>query len=57
MRNVHNFWNGILVFYLVQRVRDKIDIHFNKIPHILSDFTFQCIDQIAMGTPQDRQRY
>ena len=27
-----------------------VAIHFNRTPHVLSDFTFQCIDQIQTST-------
>ena len=28
----------------------EVAIHFNRTPHVLSDFTFQCIDQIQTST-------
>ena len=49
-------WRGLLVSFLSRPSRDhcfhrpiKIStgrVHFNKIPHILGDFSFQCIDQV-----------
>ena len=34
----------------------EVAIHFNKSPHVLSDFTFQCIDQIQTHTIQDTEK-
>ena len=34
----------------------EVAIHFNRSPHILSDFTFQCIDQIQSNTSQDTEK-
>ena len=34
----------------------EVAIHFNRSPHILSDFTFQCIDQIQINTSQDTEK-
>ena len=34
----------------------EVAIHFNRSPHILSDFTFQCIDQIQINTSQDTKK-
>ena len=28
----------------------EVALHFNRTPHVLSDFTFQCIDQIQTNT-------
>ena len=28
-------------------------MHFNKIPHTLSDFSFQCIDQVQASSDSD----
>ena len=34
----------------------EVALHFNRTPHILSDFTFPCIDQIQTNTSQDTQK-
>ena len=34
----------------------EVAIHFNRSPHIFSDFTFQCIDQIQINTSQDTEK-
>ena len=34
----------------------EVAIHFHKTPHILADFTFQCIDQIQNNTNQDIEK-
>lgn len=31
----------------------EVAITFNEKPHILSDFSYQCIDQVRTGTPQE----
>ena len=28
----------------------EVAVHFNKIPHTLSDFSFQCIDQVQASS-------
>ena len=34
----------------------EVALHFNRTPHILSDFNFQCIDQIQTNTSQDTEK-
>ena len=34
----------------------KVALHFNRTTHTLSDFTFQCIDQIQTNTSQDTEK-
>ena len=34
----------------------EVAIHFNRAPHVLSDFTFQCIDQIQNSTFEDTEK-
>ena len=34
----------------------EVVLHFNRTPHNLSDFTFQCIDQIQTNTSQDTEK-
>ena len=31
---------------LINKTTCEVAIHFNKIPHTLGDFSFQCIDQV-----------
>ena len=31
----------------------EVAVHFNKIPHTLSDFPFQCIDQVQASSDSD----
>ena len=33
----------------------EVAIHFNRTPHVLSDFTFQCIDQIQTSTSENTE--
>ena len=33
----------------------EVAIHFNRTPHVLSDFTFQCIDQIQTSTSRNTE--
>ena len=35
----------------------EVAIYFNRIPHLLSDFTFQCIDQIQTITTEDIEKH
>ena len=32
----------------------EIAVHFNKTPHTLNDFSFQCIDQVQVSSDSDR---
>ena len=34
----------------------EVAIHFNRTPHVLSDFTFQCIDQIRNSASEDTEK-
>ena len=34
----------------------EVALHLNKTSHMLSDFTFQCIDQVPTGTPQEAEK-
>jgi hypothetical protein len=34
----------------------EVAIHFNRTPHVLSDFTFQCIDQIQTDTSENTEK-
>jgi len=34
----------------------EVPIHFNRTPRMLSDFTFQCIDQIQTHTSENTEK-
>ena len=34
----------------------EVALHLNRTPHILSDFIFQCIDQIQTNASQDTEK-
>ena len=34
----------------------EVAIHFNRTPHVLSDFAFQCIDQIQTDTSENTEK-
>ena len=34
----------------------EVAIHFNRTPHVLSDFAFQCIDQIQTDTSENTDK-
>jgi len=38
---------------LTNKTTGEVAIHFNKIPHTLGDFSFQCIDQVQ--TPNNSE--
>ena len=42
---------------LTSKTTCEIAVHFHKIPHILDDFSFQCIDQVkASYKPEEIDR-
>ena len=38
---------------LTNKTTCEVAVHFNKIPHILDDFSFQCIDQVQAPNNSD----
>ena len=42
---------------LTNKTTCEVAVHFNKIPHTLGDFSFQCIDQVqAPNNSEDTDR-
>ena len=35
----------------------EVALQLNKTSHMLSGFTFQCIDQVPTGTPQEAEKF